>query len=143
MSTETRRYEDVELGDELPTYAPDVSMERVVQFTKASGQDFPRFTDHEAARAEGLPGALVPGIMSQALLAVMIHEWAPGCRITKLDTVFRSAVVVGTAPTISGAVTDTDDETRTAEIDLTMTAEDGRTGVLGTATVAFSEPDTA
>jgi len=137
MASDAKRYDDVELGDDLPTFAPDVSMARVVQFTQASGQDFPRFTSHEAARAEGLPGALVPGIMSQALLAVMIHTWAPGCRITKLDTVFRAPVVVGTAPTIAGAVTDTDDGTRTVEIDLTMTAEDGRTGLLGTATVEF------
>lgn len=131
-------YEDVELGDELPSEQPDVSMERIVQFTEAADQRFPRFTSHEAARAEGLPGALVPGIMSQALLAAMIHRWAPGCRITKLDTVFRAPIVVGTSPTVTGAVTDLDDEARTVEIDLTITAEDGRTGVLGTAIVTFA-----
>jgi acyl dehydratase len=132
------RYEDVELGDELPTEQPDVSMEQVVRFTVAARQDFARFTDHEAARAEGLPGALVPGIMSQGLLAAMIHRWAPNCRILELDTVFRSPLVVGTAPTITGAVTSTDDDSRTAEVDLTIMAEDGRTGVLGTAVVAFT-----
>ena len=51
------RYEDVELGDELPTESPDVSMARVVQFTEAAEQRFPRFTSHEAARAEGEDGA--------------------------------------------------------------------------------------
>jgi len=133
------KYEDVELGDDLPTETPDVSMERVVQFTEASGQNFARFTSHEYAKAEGLPGALVPGIMSQALLAAMIHRWAPGCRITRLDTVFRAPLVVGTSPTISGAVTDTDDDARTAEVDLTIVGEDGRTGLLGTAIVAFAD----
>jgi acyl dehydratase len=131
-------YEDVELGDDLPTEHPDVSMEMVRKFADAARQPFGRFIDHEAARAEGLPGALVPGIMSQGLLAAMIHRWAPGCRILKLDTVFRSPVLVDTKPTISGAVTGTDDEARTAEVDLTILAEDGRTGVLGTAIVAFS-----
>ncbi len=131
------RFEDVELGDELPTEHPDVSMERVVQFTDASNQRFPRFRNHEAAKAEGLPGALVPGIMSQGLLAAMVHRWAPGCQIRSLDTVFRAPLVVGTKPTISGAVTDVNEETRTAEVDLTIVGEDGRTGVLGTAIVAF------
>jgi acyl dehydratase len=131
-------YDDVELGDELPVEHPDVSMAQVVKFAEAAKQAWARFTDHEAARAEGLPGALVPGIMSQGLLAAMIHRWAPGCRILKLDTVFRSPLVVGTKPAITGAVTDTDDATRTAEIDLTIVAEDGRTGVLGTAIVAFA-----
>jgi len=131
------RFEEVELGDELPAEHPDISMERVVEFTKAAHMNFPRFTDHEFARKEGLPGALVPGIMSQALLATMIHRWAPGCRIVSLDTVFRGHVVVGTTPTISGAVTDVDDDERVVEVDLTLTAEDGRTGVMGTAKVAF------
>lgn len=133
------RFEDVELGDELPAEHPDISMPRVEQFTEAAHMRFPRFTDHEAARKEGLPGALVPGIMSQALLATMIHRWAPGSRILSLDTVFRGHVVVGTVPTISGAVTDVDDEAKVVEVDLTMTAEDGRTGVMGTAKVAFAD----
>ncbi len=132
------RYEDIELGDELPTEHPDISMERIRQFTEAAKMAFPRFTDHEAAKAEGLPGALVPGIMSQGLLAAMIHRWAPGCRVKSLDTVFRAPLVVGTVPTVNGAVTDTDDEARTAELDLTVMTNDGRTSVLGTAIVQFS-----
>ncbi len=133
------KYEDVELGDDLPSENPDVSMAKIVQFTEAAEQRFPRFTSHESAQAEGLPGALVPGIMSQALLAAMVHRWAPGSNIVKLDTVFRAPVVVDTTPTISGAVTDTDDDARTAEVDLTITTEDGRTGVMGTAIVAFAD----
>ena len=77
----TVRIEDVELGDELPEERPDVSLETVRRFVKAAQMDFPRFTDHEAARAEGLPGAVIPGIMSQGQLAAMIHRWAPGCSI--------------------------------------------------------------
>lgn len=133
-----REYEHVELGDDLPIEHPDVSLEQVRKFAGAANLHWGRFVDHDEARAEGLPGAIVPGIMSQSLLAAMIHRWAPGCRILKLDTVFRSPVLVGSKPTITGAVTDTDDDTRTAEIDLTITAEDGRTGVLGTATIAFA-----
>ncbi len=134
-----KTYDEVELGDELPTEHPDVSMEKVVAFTEAADQRFPRFTSHDAARAEGLPGALVPGIMSQGLLAACIHRWAPGCTIRTIDTVFRAPLIVGTSPTIEGAVTDTDDEARTAEIDLTITTEEGRTSVLGTALVAFAD----
>ncbi|MPY92542.1 MAG: hypothetical protein GEV08_05575 [Acidimicrobiia bacterium] len=128
-------FDDVELGDDLPETHPDVSLERVRQFVKAADMDFPRFTDDAAARAEGLPGALVPGIMSQGLLAVMIHEWAPGSCVRKLDTVFRFPVLVGTRPRCSGAVTDTDEETRTVTIDLTLTSETGETSLMGTAVV--------
>jgi acyl dehydratase len=132
------RYEDVELGDDLPEETPDVSLDRVKQFVKSARLDFPRFTDHEFARREGLPGAIVPGIMSQALLSAMIHRWAPGCRVKKLDTVFRSPIVVGSSPKCSGAVTDTDDDHRTVEIDLTIVTDTGQTSVIGTAVVELA-----
>ncbi len=134
------RYSDVELGDDLPETHPDVSLEKVRQFVKSANLDFPRFTDHEFARKEGLPGALVPGIMSQGLLAAMIHAWAPGARIRKLDTVFRTPMVVGTNPICRGAVTDTDDEHQIVEIDLTVLDETGATThVLGTALVELDD----
>jgi acyl dehydratase len=129
------RFEDVELGDDLPETSPDISLDRIKQFVGSARMDFPRFTDHEAARKEGLPGALVPGIMSQALLAAMVHNWAPGCRIVKLDTVFRTPLVVGTVPRCVGAVTDVDEEHRRVEVDLTIVNDAGNTSVLGTALV--------
>ncbi len=124
----------VELGDELPEERPDVSLEMVRRFVKAAGMDFPRFTDHDHARAEGLPGAVIPGIMSQGQLAAMIHRWAPGCDILTLDTIFRTPMVVGTPVVCRGAVTDVDDDV--VEVDLTIISEaTGATGVLGTARV--------
>jgi acyl dehydratase len=129
------RFEDVELGDDLPDTQPDISLARVRQFVEATFGTGERFTNHDFARQEGFPGALVPGIMSQALLSSMIHAWAPGARIVKLDTVFRTPLVVDTQPRCSGAVTDTDPESRTVEVDLTIVTAEGATSVLGTATV--------
>lgn len=131
------RFSDVELGDELPETHPDISVGKVRTFVAAAGMDFQRFTDHEFARSEGLPGAIVPGVMSQGFLAAMIHQWAPGAKIRKLDTVFRSTMVVDTSATCRGAITDTNDETRTVEIDLTVLGADGVTAVIGTAVVVL------
>jgi acyl dehydratase len=126
---------EIELGDELPEERPDVSMETVRRFVKAAQMDFPRFTDHDHARAEGLPGAVIPGIMSQGQLAAMIHRWAPGSEIVVLDTIFRTPMVVGTEVVCRGAVTNVEDD-GTIEIDLTIVSEaSGATGVLGTAQV--------
>ena len=132
-------YDDVELGDDLPDESPDVSMSKVTAFCTAAKHVFERFVDHEAARKEGFPAAIVPGIMSQSLLLAMIHRWAPGCTVRKIDTVFRGSLLVDSNVTMSGAVTDTDDEARTAEVDLVITAEDGRTGVIGAAVVEFKD----
>lgn len=133
------RIEDVELGDELPEERPDVSLDTVRRFVKAAQMDFPRFTDHDAARAEGLPGAVIPGIMSQGQLAAMIHRWAPGSSILRIDTVFRTPMIVGTPVVCRGAITGINDDD-TIEIDLTILSEaSGATGVLGTAHVRLAD----
>lgn len=129
------RFEDLDIGHELPEVKPDVSMERVRAFCQASGNAWGRFTDHEFARKEGLPSAIVPGIMSQGLLAAVIHRWAPGCTIESIDTVFRAPVQVDSQPVCRAVVTDTDPETRSVEVDLTIVNEAGETRVLGTARV--------
>jgi acyl dehydratase len=129
------RFEDVEFGAELPAFTPDTSLANVRRFAHAAEMMAGRFVDHEAARKEGLPGALVPGVMSQGILAAMIHRWAPGAEILKIDTVFRAPVMVDEPHQVSGVVTDLDAATQSAELDLTITNQAGETRVLGTARV--------
>ena len=133
----TLRFEDVEFGAELPGFEPDTGLENVRRFAAAAGMRAPRFTDHEGARAEGLPGAMVPGVMSQAMLVAAIHRWAPGVELVKIDTVFRAVVMADQPHHLKGVVTDVDEDARTAEIDLTIANDAGETRVLGTATVRF------
>ncbi len=127
------RITDVEFGDTLPVFDPDTRLANVARFVKAAHWNGPRFTNHEAARAEGLPGALVPGIMSQGFLAAMIHRWAPKAEILYVDTVFRAPVIVDQPCHINGVVTDIDEATGEVEIDLTVTNDAGETRVFGTA----------
>ncbi|HEX2486447.1 MAG TPA: MaoC/PaaZ C-terminal domain-containing protein [Myxococcota bacterium] len=131
------RFEDVSFGEDLPALEPDVSAPTVQQFARAAGMLHPRFFDDDAARREGLPGAIVPGIMSQGILAALIHRWAPDAQIELLDTTFRAPLRVGSKPTARGVVTDLDAERRTVEIDLTLANEAGETRVVGTARVAL------
>ena len=96
---------DVEFGYELPEYHPDTSLEASRRFAEAAGYaGGGRFEDHELARAQGLPGALLPGIMGMGFFASMINKWAPRGRISRIDTVFRAPVPVSythlTLPTI-------------------------------------------
>ena len=130
-----RRYEDVEFGEDLPEVSPDVGMANVKRFCHATGMLAGRFMDHEEAKQERLPGAIVPGIMSQGLLVAAIHTWAPGCVVHSVDTVFRAPLLVDSDPVCRAVVTDKDDDTRRIEIDLTIVYEAGETRVMGTATV--------
>ena len=135
MSDTVQNIADVEFGAELPAFAPDTGLDNVKRFGKHVGWDGPRFTDHEAARKEGFPGALVPGVMSQGFLGAMIHRWAPAAEIVEIDTVFRAPVLVDQPHSIVGVVTDVDEETGTAEIDITITNAAQETRVFGTAKV--------
>ena len=66
-------FEDVEFGDELPETVADISLATVRVFTDAAGMSFSRFNDHEEARKSGLPGAIVPGIMSQGIFSLALE----------------------------------------------------------------------
>jgi len=128
---------DVEFGETLPVFQPDTSLANVQRFGEASGWNSSRFTDHEHARNEGFPGALVPGIMSQGFLAAMIHRWAPTAQIKNVDTIFRAPVIVDVNHRISGVVTDIDEDEALVEIDLTLVNDAEETRVLGTASVCL------
>lgn len=137
MAEKKQTIKDVEFGEELPAFEPDTSLENVKLFVEAAGWLSPRFVDHEAAKKEGLPGALVPGIMSQGFLIAMIHRWAPPAKIVNCDTVFRAPVVVDQKCAINGVVTDIDEDNGLIEIDLTVSNEAGETRVFGTASVSL------
>jgi hypothetical protein len=126
---------EVEFGVDLPTFVPDTSLAITTKFAQLVGWDGPRFTDHEAAKKEGLEGAMVPGILSQGYLVAMIHNWAPEAEVQSVDTVFRAPVIADVAHTITGVVTDIDEDNAKVEIDLTVANEKGETRVFGTATV--------
>ena len=130
---------DVEFGVELPTFEPDTSLKTVGTFAELVGWGGARFSDHEAARKEGLAGAMVPGILSQGYLVAMIHQWAPPAEIKKIDTVFRAPVIADEPHAINGVVTDIDDDEGLVEVDITVTNEKGETRGFGTASVTLPQ----
>ncbi len=126
---------DIEFGEDLPAFSPDTSLETVKTFAALVGWGGARFSDHEAARKEGLPGAMVPGILSQGYLVAMIHNWAPDAEVKAIDTVFRAPVIADDEHQITGVVTDINEDDHLVEIDITVTNAKGETRVFGTATV--------
>lgn len=129
-----KRFDELEFGDEAETH-PDVGMERVTLFAEATGMKVGRFLDHEAARKEGLPSAIVPGIMSQGLLIAAVNSWVSDGVIESIDTIFRAPLQVDSSPTCRITVTDRDEEARRIEFDLVVVDEANETRVLGTARV--------
>lgn len=132
-----RTFSEIEFGEALPDYEPDVSLPNVKRFAKAASMMAGRFIDHDEARAAGLPGAIVPGIMSQGILVALIHRWLPNASVLSVDTVFRATVLVDSRPIAKGVVTDIDEATRVIELDLMLQNERGETPVVGTARITL------
>lgn len=126
---------DVSFGEELPTVEPDTSLANVSQFARAVGWGGPRFEDHEKAKKQGLPGALVPGIMGMGFLTSTIHQWSPQAEIEHIDTVFRAPMIADQPCIISAVVTDIDEDSGHVELDLTIKNSADETRVFGTARV--------
>lgn len=127
---------DVEFGAELEAFEPDTSLAAASAFADAVGWGRgARFRDHARARREGLPGALVPGIMAMGFLTSMIHRWSPVARVEHIDTVFRAPLLADEPCAITAVVTDMDEEQGLVQLDLTVKNTAGETRVFGTASV--------
>ncbi len=86
-------YGDVELGDEIGPLKKDITDEAVAAFCKVWGNPTPnRFTSDAEAKKARLPGPIVPGIMSMALMAQLFTHWSPNASLKHLDLVFRQPV---------------------------------------------------
>ena len=130
------RIQDVEFGAELEPFEPDTSLDRVRAFAHAVGWGAgARFDDHEKARQEGLPGALVPGIMSMGFITSMIHNWSSMARVERIDTVFRATLLADQPCTLCAVVTDVDIDAGIVELDVSVQNAAGETRVFGNARV--------
>jgi acyl dehydratase len=134
----SRRFDEVFEGDEIETEASEHSKDRVRAYARASDISFPRFTDDEGARREGLPGMITPGNMSMGLIATFLERWAGPGSVRRLGTTFRGLLLPGRTIRICGVVTQRDDATRSVEIDVWIENDDGERAVIGTATVALA-----
>jgi len=126
---------DIEFGVELPSFEADTSLPAVREFAAAVGWSGGRFESHELAKKEGLPGALVPGIMGMGFFTSMIQHWCPSAHIEHIDTVFRAPLIADEPCQVSALVTDIDEDQHLIELDLTIKNPKDETRVFGTAQV--------
>ena len=133
-------FDDVEMGDEIGPLVKVVSDEEVVNFCEQWGNPMPnRFTDPEIAEKSRLPGPILPGVMSMAIMAQLLTQWAGPAAVKDLDLVFRQPVPHNKPLSIAATVTDTrqEDGENLVECDILMTGEQGERYVGGTALISL------
>lgn len=134
-------FEDVELGDEIGPLEIVATDEGVVSFCELWGSSMPsRFTDRAIAEEARLPGPIVPGIMSMALMSQLLTSWAGPEALRDLDLVFRQPVPHNETLILTGTVTDTKQENgeNLVECDILMSTGQGNRHVGGKAVVALA-----
>lgn len=132
-----RRFDDVNEGDEIEVAAVFHAKDAVRAYAQACAIYFPRFTDDEGARREGLPGMITPGNMSMGLVSSYLERWAGPGALRRLGTTFRGLLLPDRPIRICGVVTQRDDAARTVEVDVWIENDDGERAVIGTATLAL------
>jgi acyl dehydratase len=132
-------FESVKIGDTLGPQEFFLSKDQVRAYARTMGIWVPRFTDDEAARKEGLPGMITPGNMSLAILSKLVTDWigTSGAQLTRMGTTYRQPVLPDHSITLQGFVTDKNETSHSAEMDIWLENEDGERLVIGTASVHF------
>ena len=137
------RFDDVLEGDELPALVFRLTKDQVRDYARATDIFFPRFTDDEGARREGLPGMITPGNMSMGLISRFLEGWSGPGRLRRLGTTFRGLVLPDRVIRICGVVTERDADGGTVEVDVWIEGEERERLVIGTATVGLCDVSTA
>lgn len=132
-------FASIDVGDELPPLRLTLSAAEVKRYAESANMPGGRFMSDEEARAEGLPGQIVPGNMSLGLFSRLLTGWAVGGRLQRLSATFRALVRPGVPLVVSAVVTEKhqSDHGNFLECDLLLESAEGDRLVTGTATVAF------
>lgn len=125
------------LGTVLPDrrFGP-VDAAMVAAYAAASGDDNPIHTDAGAARAIGLDGAVVQGMLTMALAGRALGLWLPAARCRKLSCRFALPVPVGAVLTVGARVVQRDEAAATAILRIVVRDGDGRMAAMAEAVMA-------
>lgn len=119
-----RRFDDVAVGDELPTRSRIVTRDDIAAYAEASGDLNPLHSDDAVARAAGFPGVIAHGMLTMGHLATTVAEWAGGAAsVARLTAQFRTPVYPGEAIVAGGRVRALDAATCTATLDVWVSVE--------------------
>src|SRR5450755_2898917 len=124
-----RRFEDVTVGDELPSAQFPLRRVDLIRYAGASGDFNVIHWNERVATSVGLPNVIAHGMLTMATAVRLVTDWAgdPGA-VLEYGTRFTRPVVVpddetGATLHVSGVVAVGNDQARTVRVDLTVAAD--------------------
>ncbi|MCP4316131.1 MAG: dehydratase [Hyphomicrobiales bacterium] len=136
--TEEKDYADIGIGASVPTLSRGpISRTQLALFAGASGDHNPIHLDDEQARAGGLDGVIVHGMLMMAILGQMLSGWVSQARIKKFSSRFAAMSVPGDTIICSGIVVDKREEggEKLADVEIKAENQKGDALLKGMATV--------
>jgi acyl dehydratase len=127
------RYDDVEVGTEIPTQTYGITRAQLVQYAGASGDFNIIHWNERFAKAVGLPDVIAQGMFTMATAGRLLTDWVGDpAAVVEYGVRFSSMVPVpdddtGTTVTVSGTVEDKLDGKR---VGVVLTARCGESKVL-------------
>ena len=128
MIEKARRFEDIQIGDEITPLVKEIGIARMMAYGAATWDFIRLHYDADYARELGFEAPFVDGQMMGGFLTQQVQDWAgPGAFLRKLA--FRNRVMAypGDSLTCRGLVTDVSatDEGGMVECDLWMENQRG------------------
>jgi acyl dehydratase len=133
-------YEDVNVGDEIPTLVKNCTTQQLVMWATGSGDMYPIHYDKDFAVGSGLPGIIVHGALKNAFLGQMLHDWiGEKGEIRKYNCQYRAMDVPGQDIICRGVVTNKaqDSGLNLVELDIWTEKASGEKTSPGKATVVL------
>ena len=110
MSTETLRYQDVNVGDTLPELPIPLTSSLIVAGAVASQDYTPVHHDKEAAEAAGMQDVFMNILTTNGLVSRFVTDWAGiDARITGVSIKLGTPNLPGDTMTLTGAVAEKDE----------------------------------
>jgi acyl dehydratase len=137
-------FDDVSVGDELPTVGYPIRREDLVRYAGASGDFNPIHWNERFAADVGLPDVIAHGMLTMATAARVVTDWCGDpAAVLSYGVRFTRPVVVpnddrGTVVEVGGVVRAKDDQRRSVQIDLVATCQGEK--VLGRVQVVVRLP---
>ncbi|MDY6911299.1 MAG: MaoC/PaaZ C-terminal domain-containing protein [Chloroflexota bacterium] len=104
MSTQIR-FEDVEVGMEIPPLRKHPTTRQLVKWAGASGDYNELHYDNELAKKQGLPGVIVHGALALSFVGQMLTDWiGPDGTLKKLGCTYKGMLLPGEDAVCSGEV---------------------------------------
>src|SRR5712691_12499622 len=99
------RFDDVAVGDQIPTLSKVVRREDVKAYADASGDQNPLHQDDAFATSVGFPGIIAHGMFTMAHLTTTLTDWVGDPRaLVSIKVQFRQVVYMDETLVAGGTV---------------------------------------